>query len=240
MRLRAVPLRPARGLPNLIDRKADDEFHFQGRDRHRRRHRHRQGGRAGAAARRLPRRARRPPDGAAGAGDRRGRRRRPGRRWRSPTDVADPASVRALFARDRARRSAASTCCSTTPASARPAVAARGPRPSSSGRAVVDINLTGAFLCTQEAFRLMKEQYAARRPHHQQRLDLGARAAAQLGALHGHQARDHRPHQVDVARRPQVRHRLRPDRHRQRRDRDGGEDGERRAAGERRRSPSSR
>ena len=32
------------------------------------------------------------------------------------------------------------------------------------------------------------------------------------------EARDHRPHQVDLARRPQVRHRLRPDRHRQRRD----------------------
>ena len=57
----------------------------------------------------------------------------------------------------------------------------------------------------------------ARRAHHQQRLDLGARAAAALGALHGDQARDHRPDQVDLARRPQVRHRLRPDRHRQRR-----------------------
>ena len=45
-------------------------------------------------------------------------------------------------------------------------------------KAVVDTNLTGAFLCTQEAFRIMKAQDAARRPHHQQRLDLRARAAA--------------------------------------------------------------
>ena len=47
-------------------------------------------------------------------------------------------------------------------------------------QAVVDVNLTGAFLCTQEAFRLMKSQDPAGRPHHQQRLDLGPRAAAQL------------------------------------------------------------
>ncbi len=58
---------------------------------------------------------------------------------------------------------------------------------------------------------------AARRPHHQQRLDLGARAAPELGALHRDQARDHRPDEVHRARRPRLRHRLRPDRHRQRR-----------------------
>ena len=63
-------------------------------------------------------------------------------------------------------------------------------------KAVVDVNLTGAFLCTQAAFRLMKAQDPARRPHHQQRLDLGPCPAAQLRALHGHQARHHRPDQV--------------------------------------------
>ena len=66
----------------------------------------------------------------------------------------------------------------------------------------------------------MKRQSPARRPDHQQRLDLGERAAPALGAVHGDEARDHRPDQVDLARRPRVRHRLRPDRHRQRRDRD--------------------
>ena len=58
---------------------------------------------------------------------------------------------------------------------------------------------------------------AARRPHHQQRLDLRPHAAAQLGALHGHQARHHRADEIDRPGRPQVRHRLRADRHRQRR-----------------------
>ena len=74
----------------------------------------------------------------------------------------------------------------------------------------------------------------ARRPDHQQRLDLGARAPAELRPLHGHQARDHRPDQVDGPRRPEVRHRLRADRHRQRRDRDDGPDEAGRAPGERR------
>ena len=56
---------------------------------------------------------------------------------------------------------------------------------------------------------------AARRPHHQQRLDLRAHAAREFRALHGVEARDHGTDEVDVARWPQVRHRLRPDRHRQ-------------------------
>ena len=42
----------------------------------------------------------------------------------------------------------------------------------------------------------------ARRPHHQQRLDLRAHAAAGLGRLHGDQARRHRAHQADRARLP--------------------------------------
>ena len=85
--------------------------------------------------------------------------------------------------------------------------------------AVVATNLTGTFLCTREAFRSMKAQRPARRTDHQQRLDLRPRPAAGLDRLHGHEARDHRPHEVDVTRRAQVRHRLRADRHRQRRDR---------------------
>ena len=54
---------------------------------------------------------------------------------------------------------------------------------------VVDANLTGAFLCTQQAFKLFKAQTPARRPDHQQRLDLGAHAAPDLRALYRHQAR---------------------------------------------------
>ena len=79
-----------------------------------------------------------------------------------------------------------------------------------------------------------------RRTHHQQRLDLGVRPAARLGAVHRDQARDHRPDQIDVARRPEARHRLRPDRHRQRRDRDGRENGARACLRPTDRLPSSR
>ena len=136
-------------------------------------------------------------------------------------DRRQPIRPRSARCSPRPRRpSAGSTCCSTTPASARRRVPLED-LTFEQWKAVVDINLTGAFLCTQEAFRIMKDAEAARRPDHQQRLDLGARAAAQLGALHLDQARDHRPDQVDLARRPQIRHRLRPDRHRQRADRDG-------------------
>ena len=100
-------------------------------------------------------------------------------------------------------------------------------------QAVVDVNLTGAFLCTQQAFRMMKAQT----PRGGRIINNGSisahDAAPELGALHRHQARHHRPHQVDGARRPAVRHRLRPDRHRQRRDGDDGADGRGRAAGRR-------
>ena len=73
----------------------------------------------------------------------------------------------------------------------------------------------------------------ARRPDHQQRIRVRACAAPQLRALHLHQARADRTYQVDLARRPQVRYRLRPDRYRQRRDRDDGADEQRCAAGQR-------
>ena len=84
-------------------------------------------------------------------------------------------------------------------------------------RQVVDVNLTGAFLCTQAAFRLMKDQD----PRGGRIINNGSISAhapaAELRALHGHQARDHRADQIDGPGRPEVRHRLRADRHRQRR-----------------------
>ena len=85
-------------------------------------------------------------------------------------------------------------------------------------RRVVDINLTGAFLCTQAAFRLMKDQ------------DPRGGRIINNGSISAHAPRpnsapytatkhaDHRADQIDLARRPEVRHRLRADRHRQRRD----------------------
>ena len=107
-------------------------------------------------------------------------------------------------------------------------------------QAVVDLNLTGAFLCTAEAFRVMKASAAARRADHQQRLDLGARPPAAVDRLHRDQARDHRADQGDRAGRARVRHRLRSDRHRQRRDRHDGGDGRGSAAGRRQLAPEPR
>ena len=111
-------------------------------------------------------------------------------RSRVPADVTDPESVRAPLRRARGERSAASTCSSTTPAVSAPGVPLEE-LTLEQWRAVVDVNLTGAFLCTQQAFRLMKAQHAARRPHHQQRVDFRARAASALGALYRQQARHH-------------------------------------------------
>src|SRR5207302_348290 len=64
-----------------------------------------------------------------------------------------------------------------------------------------------------------------RRPHHQQRLAVRVQPPAELRAVYGDEARDHRPHPVGLARRPEVRHRLRADRHRQRRHRHDGAHG---------------
>ena len=61
---------------------------------------------------------------------------------------------------------------------------------------------------------------AARRPDHQQRIDCRARAASALGGLYRQQARHHGPDEGHRARRASLRHRVRPDRHRQRRHRD--------------------
>ena len=54
------------------------------------------------------------------------------------------------------RRSVASTSCSTTPAF--PPGVRLEDLTLEQWRAVVDVNLTGAFLCTREAFRVMKAQ----------------------------------------------------------------------------------
>jgi hypothetical protein len=87
-------------------------------------------------------------------------------------------------------------------------------------RRIVDANLNGSFYCLSNAFRLMKAQSPMGGPHHQQRQHLGLRAAAGLDRLHGDQARGQRPDAHGRARRPALRHRGRPDRHRQCRQRD--------------------
>ena len=73
-----------------------------------------------------------------------------------PTDAGDPASVKALFAEIKKTFGRLDVLFNNAGTGA-PA----GPLEDvtfAQWKAVVDINLTGAFLCTQEAFRMMKDQ----------------------------------------------------------------------------------
>ena len=72
------------------------------------------------------------------------------------TDVADAQSVAALFAAAKARFGRLDLLFNNAGTGA-PAVGLEE-LTVAQWRAVVDINLTGAFLCTQEAFRIMKSQ----------------------------------------------------------------------------------
>ena len=67
---------------------------------------------------------------------------------------------------------------------------------------MIDVNLNGAFLVANGAYRMMREPDAAGRAHHQQRLDHAHTPRGRLGTVHGVQARDHRPDQDDRAGRP--------------------------------------
>ena len=73
-----------------------------------------------------------------------------------PTDVSDPTSVRALFTKTKEMFGRLDLLFNN---------AGTGPPPElledltyDQWKSVVDVNLTGAFLCTQEAFKLMKSQ----------------------------------------------------------------------------------
>ncbi len=73
-----------------------------------------------------------------------------------PTDVTDPAAVRALFDRTVAAFGRLELRVTNAGATA-PGVPVDA-LPVELGRAAVDANLTGAFLCLQQAFRVMKAQ----------------------------------------------------------------------------------
>ena len=73
-----------------------------------------------------------------------------------PTDVADPASIKALFAVVKERYGRLDVLFNNAGIGA-PAMPIED-LPLDKWRAVVDTNLTGPFVCTQEAFRMMKEQ----------------------------------------------------------------------------------
>jgi NAD(P)-dependent dehydrogenase (short-subunit alcohol dehydrogenase family) len=80
----------------------------------------------------------------------------PSRALAVPTDVADPASVRALFDATREAFGRLDLLFNNAGISA-PGVSLEDVTVDQ-WQAVVDVNLTGAFLCTQQAFRLMKDQ----------------------------------------------------------------------------------
>ena len=131
-----------------------------------------------------------------------------------PTDVSDPAAIKALFAKTKESFGRLDLLFNNAGIGA-PAGAARR-------TALRDLEEGGRY---QPDRRLPVHAGGhqdhegagpARRPHHQQRLDLGAHAAPALGRLYRDQARGHRPDQADGARLPRYRHHLRPDRYRQR------------------------
>src|SRR5439155_8972155 len=73
-----------------------------------------------------------------------------------PTDVSDPASIRALFARTKEAFGRLDLLFNNAGTGA-PAVPLEE-LTYEQWKNVVDTNLTGVFLCTQEAFRIMKDQ----------------------------------------------------------------------------------
>jgi NAD(P)-dependent dehydrogenase (short-subunit alcohol dehydrogenase family) len=73
-----------------------------------------------------------------------------------PTDVSDPAAVRALFAQAKATFGRLDLLFNNAGVGA-PGINLED-LSYAQWKTVVDINLTGAFLCLQEAFKLMKDQ----------------------------------------------------------------------------------
>ena len=73
-----------------------------------------------------------------------------------PTDVTDPEDVRSLFARVRAERGRVDVLFNNAGVFGAPAPLDE--MALDQWQVVVDTNLTGSFLCAQEAFRAMKEQ----------------------------------------------------------------------------------
>ncbi len=73
-----------------------------------------------------------------------------------PTDVGDPEAVQRLFARTKERFGRLDLLFNNAGMGAPPELLED--LTYAQWKAVVDVNLTGTFLCTQEAFRIMKDQ----------------------------------------------------------------------------------
>ena len=127
----------------------------------------------------------------------------------APTDVTDPASVEALFAKVREGFGRLDLLFNNAGISAPPVLLEE--LTLEQWNSVVNTSLTGAFLCTREAFKLMKSQ----RPQGGRIINNGSISAsfapAQFSALHRSQACDHGADKIHGLGWAQVRHRVRSD-----------------------------
>ena len=73
-----------------------------------------------------------------------------------PTDISDPAAIKALFAKTKDTFGRLDVLFNNAGIGAPPVPLED--LPYDKWKAVVDTNLTGPFLCTQEAFKIMKDQ----------------------------------------------------------------------------------
>ena len=114
-----------------------------------------------------------------------------------PTDVGQPDSVGALFAETKETFGRLDLLFNNAGTGAPP-----GPLEDltyEQWQSVVDVNLTGSFLCIQEAFKIMKSQ----QPMGGRIINNGSMSAhtprPNSAPLHCHKACDHRSYQVDRA-----------------------------------------
>ena len=120
-----------------------------------------------------------------------------GRMLPVPTDVTRPESVRSLFVAIRDSFGRLDLLFNNAGIGA-PAIPMED-LTYEQWQAVVDVNLTGSFLCAQQAIKLMKAQT----PQGGRIINNGSISAQTprpcSRAVYRHQARHHRPHQVDCA-----------------------------------------
>ena len=148
-----------------------------------------------------------------------------------PTDVTDPASIASLFDTIKEAYGRIDLLFNNAGTSTRNVPIEDLTLEQWSN--VVAVNLTGAFLCAQHAFRMMRSQT----PRGGRIINNGSVSAhvprRNSTAVRGDQARHDRADPIIVARRARIRHCLRPDRHRQRRDHAQRRHGARPAPGQR-------